>query len=149
MHSSTESSSKIPTHSFPVISHEVEGKLTIREWFHPSKLRLKRGRKRVRVWAGVGREEIEEVSVPLRPDVSDVVEGIVVFRRNDMLRLQHVPYQIVRLRFYLGLDRVGNGGSLLCWADIPRLSWSCHRRHSFGFALLLNRRLTRSQTGIP
>src|SRR5208337_1763528 len=58
----------------PRITHEVEGKLAATEGFHPCKFRLERGIEGVRAWAGVGREEVEVIPVPLRPDVGDVVE---------------------------------------------------------------------------
>ena len=74
MHSSTDRASINPNPFLARVTHEVEGKLAVTEGFHPSKLRLERGREGVRAWAGVGRDEVEVIPVPLRPDVGDVVE---------------------------------------------------------------------------
>ena len=95
------------------IPHGVEGKCAVTEGFHPSKLCLKRGRESVRTWAGVGREEVEVIPEPFRPDVGDVVELLALLRRLDVLGLQDVLDQVPGLRFYLGFERGGYGGCFL------------------------------------
>src|SRR5208282_5861210 len=112
------------------VTLEIEGELAVAEGFHPGELRLERGGEGVRTWAGVDREEVEVIPVPLRPDVDDVIELRLNGRRQNVLGLQHVVNQVLGFRFYLGLDRGGYGGSFLCQADIPRLSWFCHRHQS-------------------
>ena len=60
----------------------MESKLGVAQVFHPCKLRLERGREGSRVWAGVGREEVEVVPVPLRPDVGDVIKSLLFLKRT-------------------------------------------------------------------
>ena len=92
---------------FSRVPHGVKGKLAAAERLHPGKHRLKRRFNCIRTWASVDQEDVEVIPVPLHPDIRDVVELLVLFRRQNAPGFQDLLDEVFGLCFNLGLHRSG------------------------------------------
>src|SRR5262245_14161861 len=95
--------------------------------FYPCEAHFKGRRNRIGARRGIGAAEIEIAAVPLSPNIDEIVELGIFWRRLNMRRFEVLGDQRLRFCIELGLDRSRNCWlGWFRWAIHPLLACFCH-----------------------